>query len=427
VYHVVDQRLGCYPAGMTTLPPAVDDRGHALIEAAIELVAAEGLKAATARRIAAEAGASPSVVNYRFGGRDALIAAAFDRARAEDGAWRLNAVEALPPAGLAPPMLAGFLHAAVHADGWDHRRLSRARWECYLAAEVGGDFRDVAVRWVADHEAFWALVLARFGIDARAAAATSEFADGLARLYLGRGSPLVYGAWTNEAAARFVARLVRAGPGAPSRGGWRAAHLAAPPADGVSEGAPPSETVRRALDGAAELLASVGPRGLTHRAVAAATGVSLSSLTYHFAGRADMVRAAYRRLYGAWAARSAPEALPASGATSAADVVERMLRAMIVAGRVAPEPLVHQIVQLEASRDPELGPEMDSLRAGAGPATVALLERVRGIGPVDELDGFCFATWATGVARAARLTGEADREAYLRRRYTEALDLLFGV
>ncbi len=46
------------------------------------------------------------------------------------------------------------------------------------------------------------------------------------------------------------------------------------------------------LDTAVELLAAHGPTGLTHRAVAAASGVPLGSTTYYFASREDLTTAA---------------------------------------------------------------------------------------------------------------------------------------
>ena len=214
---------------------------------------------------------------------------------------------------------------------------------------------------------------------------------------------------------------------APTAGAWRLAYLEPALDLTFDTSGDTSSVVDRILDGAAKLLGRVGPRGLSHRAVAAAAGVSLSSITYRFPTRTDMLRAAYRRMYMTWISRSADRPIRAGESVYLDVVIERMLDAMLIGDAVAPEQLVHQLVQLEASRDPELGPEMDRLRAAAGPATLDLIHRIDGIGTVDELDGFCFATWAIGAARSTRLFPGPDRRTFLRGRYRETFELLFGV
>ncbi|GAB3743110.1 TetR/AcrR family transcriptional regulator [Microlunatus parietis] len=64
---------------MTDEPP----RGAHILDAAVRLIAADGLAGLSIRAVAAEAGVSVAQVQYYFGSKDALIEAAFDRAGAE--------------------------------------------------------------------------------------------------------------------------------------------------------------------------------------------------------------------------------------------------------------------------------------------------------------------------------------------------------
>ncbi|MFC7620220.1 TetR/AcrR family transcriptional regulator [Microlunatus sp. GCM10028923] len=58
-------------------------RGAHILDAAVRLIAADGLAGLSIRTVAAEAGVSLAQVQYYFGTKDALIEAAFDHAGAE--------------------------------------------------------------------------------------------------------------------------------------------------------------------------------------------------------------------------------------------------------------------------------------------------------------------------------------------------------
>lgn len=59
-------------------------------------------------------------------------------------------------------------------------------------------------------------------------------------------------------------------------------------------------TKRRILDGAIEVLARHGVDGTTHRAVAQAAGVSLSTTSYHFASLVDLMLQAFDLIVNDW-------------------------------------------------------------------------------------------------------------------------------
>ena len=55
-------------------------------------------------------------------------------------------------------------------------------------------------------------------------------------------------------------------------------------------------TRQRIHEGAVGVLAKGGVSGLTHRAVAAAAGVSLAATTYHFESKTELIASASRHL-----------------------------------------------------------------------------------------------------------------------------------
>jgi AcrR family transcriptional regulator len=98
-------------------------------------------------------------------------------------------------------------------------------------------------------------------------------------------------------------------------------------------------TRARIIDGAIAVLAREGVRGLTHRAVAVAAGVSLSATTYHFDTKADIIEAASRTLLDGYLAafRRMARRVEAGEETRIAridDLVERVARNALGRDRV---------------------------------------------------------------------------------------------
>lgn len=89
---------------------------------------------------------------------------------------------------------------------------------------------------------------------------------------------------------------------------------------------------RRILDATLQVIAGDGLDAVRHRAVADLAGVSLGSTTYHFAGRDDLIEAAFEHyLDEATTFLDGLGLAPTVGATGAADAivdyVDRLLRA----------------------------------------------------------------------------------------------------
>lgn len=113
-------------------------------------------------------------------------------------------------------------------------------------------------------------------------------------------------------------------------------------------------TRERILDAALEVIGEHGVAGLTNRRVAAAAGLSLGSLTYHFSSQTDLLRESLLRYASAESERirTLAEDLAASvtDVAGAAAAVERTLAEMTMG---ATELGVFE-VYLQAARDPAL-------------------------------------------------------------------------
>src|SRR3954469_8489157 len=131
------------------------------------------------------------------------------------------------------------------------------------------------------------------------------------------------------------------------------------------------ERIEEILRGTLEVIRRQGLGAVTHRTVADVSGVPLGSLTYYFAAKQDLLRAALRLFVAEDGARlrALAEELLASG-VKGPEVVERfasVLEAEADGGAAQFE------LYLEASRDPELRETaVESLRAYAEVAALGL-------------------------------------------------------
>lgn len=113
-----------------------DERRQRIAEVAIDIIAREGLDAATIRRMAAEMGASIRVITHYFADKDELLLAAY-RIMAGQGEARVAEICARDPADLVGALTAmtavddgAFGHWRVYVSFWD-----RAARDPVFAAE----------------------------------------------------------------------------------------------------------------------------------------------------------------------------------------------------------------------------------------------------------------------------------------------------
>jgi TetR/AcrR family transcriptional regulator, regulator of biofilm formation and stress response len=133
-----------------------------LLAATIVVIARDGVRAATHRAIATEAGVSLSATTYYFSSRDDLVHAAFEDlatreiSALEDGRRRL-------PAKMSGDLAAALLAAAVAEELVDRRDQVRAELELHIEAGRDDRLRETHRRWVDASVAFFAAALAAAG------------------------------------------------------------------------------------------------------------------------------------------------------------------------------------------------------------------------------------------------------------------------
>jgi DNA-binding transcriptional regulator YbjK len=121
-----------------------DRRRELLLDAAMEVIAADGAGAVTHRAVAARAGVPPAAPGYYFGGVDDILVAALTRAGRRYEQAVDDAAETVRDGG----ELVGALVAAV--QGWDVRpgdTAMAAEYELYLMAARRPELTPVALGW----------------------------------------------------------------------------------------------------------------------------------------------------------------------------------------------------------------------------------------------------------------------------------------
>lgn len=115
-----------------------DERRQEIIVAASRIAVGEGLERVTAKRVAAELGVVPGLINHYFGSVDDLVAAAFGQAAETERAILFGAAaHGTTPLEVLTRLFAGFLHpdrdpvSLLWLDAWQASRRRPA-----LLAEV---------------------------------------------------------------------------------------------------------------------------------------------------------------------------------------------------------------------------------------------------------------------------------------------------
>lgn len=392
------------------------ERGAALIlEAALTLFRGRRPLDVSMREIAAAAGVAPSLLAYHFETRPQVLA----RACALAGeAWRekLRSLEALAERSEGLEQRTDAAAAWLFALAVDRPDLARLWGDLLLAADHAEALAEVASDWIAAWREAWGAV-APSPLAAEFAAFELLFLPAMA------GSPereLI----VREALRRMLRRLAGEPPG-PSDAHWHTElcldHMDPRPA--------PSQrdlTVKnRIIDAAADIISETGTADATHRAIAARAGASLSSMTYHFSSRADLVREGLLRVFErSMTSRPAGQAQPLSRESFARDQEARGERDP--AGRPGERlAMVRAIaeVALEAAVDPSFRPVAIELRRIRGLVSRTVLGAALGR-TAEGAVAADYAIWESGASLlcdAERASGAVCRAG----RVAEAVDLMF--
>jgi AcrR family transcriptional regulator len=264
-----------------------------LVETALALMASRaggpGL-----REIAAAAGVSPSLINYRYGSIDTLMAAARVASLEQDARRWETCQRDLLSAPVSRSDLAGLLNELLIGETRPDDQLAALRWLRILGVARGhtgqaGPFSNA-------EQEFWALLGSKLDLSSGETHTLKAFFHGLAFGHLiGAASPGFH-AWSSSLVDLFTRRLL----GRPvswtcADSAWRSmAAQTSEPTGGVRSEHPTRQAL---LEAAIQIMTEEGVNALTHRRLATEAHASVSSVTHFFNGRREILKDAYTLLY----------------------------------------------------------------------------------------------------------------------------------
>lgn len=388
-----------------------------LVQAVLDLWATYGYAGVSVRSIAQATGLPVSSIYHHFGDIERLFLAAQDQARAIAERWceaHLDAIADAPDLG--PDALPALMAALI--DDWSHeqRRLAFAWRECQLMAARDASHLPALTGWHRLWAAFWQEVCDRCGVSAFGRVTHLLF-DGESLLHLMQWRRAIDRACLEETchgwSGWLTGRLVPEGP-------WRRfarteASRMAPP---LSVAGVVAEQIAAA---AADSVAERGVGGLTHRAVAGRTGLSLGVVSYNFRTSADLLRAAFEMIYRRVSASYPGGAAAAGTGEEGIQLLERMSKENFTsAGLLALDELL-----IAAARDPALKPLSAPLRYLRGQTSGGVLAAMIGGGQrTSPLDAALFSSLSTGQRRACLGMTREDAQSDAQRNMLLMLDTL---
>jgi AcrR family transcriptional regulator len=264
-----------------------------LVETALALMASRsggpGL-----RDIAAAAGVSPSLINYRFGSVVALKEAALVASLEQDARRWATRQRDLLSAPVSRSDLAGLLNELLITDTRPDDRLAALRWLRILKVVRGGVGEPGP--FSSAEQDFWALLALKLDLSCGEEHTLKAFFHGLAFGHLiGAASPGFH-AWSSSLVDRFAQRLF----GRPvswlcADSAWRSVTAEVrEPAGGSGSAHPTRQAI---LEAAMRIMIEEGVNSLTHRRLAIDSSASVSSVIHFFNGRRAILKEAYGLLY----------------------------------------------------------------------------------------------------------------------------------
>ncbi|MBI1198320.1 MAG: TetR family transcriptional regulator [Phenylobacterium sp.] len=383
-----------------------DMASNRLVEVATAITVDGGPSALTARALAQHAGASPSAVNYHFGGRDGLLGEVHRNLRGRREAWRRRR---LAEATAGSPAWA-FVVAAVSDLAFAQRGESLALLEFEpMAGEAPAELARAIHDEHAAQDRFWAEAARRLGGDDGAALVWSHVARTATRFALIDTTPAPALLWLSPAMLRVAERLD--GRPTPAATPWLAA--ATPP--GTLPERPAG--AQRLVGAALRLIGERGLHAVTLRSVAQAAGLSLASTTYFFETKADIVHAAFTQL------RDGISHATLDADRRAGDVGDALIGP---AGEMRWEVGAMLALFLAGARNDDLRPVALSLRRLSGQTSAAWLAR-HVAGPCDRLDAFIWSCFGMGLQEHLLHLAPEARRATMDLTGQQAGARLFGI
>lgn len=271
------------PSGKSSVHAAGDSRADRLVAAAARQISEHGLAGASARSVAAAAGAAASAINYNFGGIERLLSLAFEAGAAQTADWldaRRHELAALPR---SPDGAVYGLEHVIRTWTQGARPLALLYQERLAVSPAHG-----GAPWTGLWRDFWLEAAAGFGLGEMQGRLMHLFFESEALYHLSSWSPALEGAVLRDLVEHFGAVWLGAAP---------AASVGALPLAELTAGAQLTGALTPAAERIAVAAAKVAESGLgalTHRAVAAQAGVTTGAVTHHFRTVEELTAGAIR-------------------------------------------------------------------------------------------------------------------------------------
>lgn len=385
------------------------DRDSGVLDLALDLIVHAGLKGLSLRSLAQKAGISPSLLNYRYGSRDALAERTFEHAcqrNSDDWARRRAALLSEP---LTPTALPAVAYAVVMDTAIAGHSEAIAAWICHTQAVRHGLYRDLPHRWQTDRVSFWRDALASAGMNPDLAPGLAGALSSACRIGLLAGPAPVASGWLYDTVQRITDNLLQRAPGRPGDSPWRRQTEHALLARTPPSTADSASTAGRIVKAASALIVEAGPDALTHRAIAERAGVSLSSTTHHFASLEDIFLNAFSAIYDE--ARQETVDATATLRKRSVEGLLDMLLPRLPTGNQGREQEVMALdeIMLAAARRPETQPIATGLLATIGRTSTLMLDTIEGKRrETDRLDGQILRFILTGLQEQMTANGESQ-------------------
>jgi AcrR family transcriptional regulator len=271
-----------------------DEIGPALIDSGLEVLAEGGGAEFSLRRAGERIGLAGSAASHRFGNREGFLAAVGQAALDREVLELERFCADLPaiPCEVAP-LASTLVEWLDHRARWSRRQ---ARTICELVL--------MSYRYPSAHSfnQHYLTLLCAFlrrlcpGLPPGGSQLIALFLIAEAPNWLLLADEAAFKMLSAETAARIVALAI--GAAAPTSTFWLEYSHARPELSTARlPNSAASGTKQRILDVVVRMIEEEGPQAVTHRAISANAGVSLSSLMHHFGKRGDLLRAGIQELF----------------------------------------------------------------------------------------------------------------------------------
>lgn len=395
-----------------------------LIRSARTLVAQNGLREATARRVADAAQLSVSLINYHFTNRNGLICALYDEELTQHRSWLEDTAGSLEGTGIGPEHLADWLSAFVmrRALNSDTVALERLLW--INAARVP-ELSSIADDWLEAVDAFSGAIATQFQLDPPARSLLGEFYLSCDLLVSSAMLDQAGLTLTNLTARRFASRLAGRG-GEPDRdqGLFEALHAALTSGEARAGAAPSHSVGQRILNAALDIVGRDGADAVSHRTIAREAGVPLSATTRHFSSRTDILRCAFEYAHTALT-QNARSGTGGEWPQTTDQLAEGSALALLTPqGDIVASFRILEELVITAQSDPALSDLARSLVATRGQTSLNVLRAVAGApDQISRTDAFLWSLCNFGMLARLHRVPHALRADFIRRCTVDRLSL----